>query len=44
MGESVSTHWEMRNTKFWSEDMNGRNHSEDLDVNGTVVVDWVLEK
>jgi hypothetical protein len=30
-------------TKFWSENPNGRDHSEDLGVDGKVL-EWILEK
>jgi hypothetical protein len=29
--------------KYWSEDMNGRNHSEDLGVDGRIMIEWVLQ-
>jgi hypothetical protein len=31
-------------TKFWSENLKGRNQSEDLDVNGMVILKCILEK
>jgi hypothetical protein len=31
-------------TKFWSENSKGRDHSEDLSVNGEAILDWILEK
>jgi hypothetical protein len=31
-------------TKFWPENMKGRNHSEDLGVNGEIISDWILGK
>jgi hypothetical protein len=34
---------EMR-TKFWSENVKGRDHSEDLDVDGKIIFEWILEK
>jgi hypothetical protein len=35
---------EMRNMKLWSENLKGRYHSEDLDVDGRVLSEWFLEK
>jgi hypothetical protein len=32
---------EMRNTKFWSENLKGRNHSENLVVDG-IILEWIL--
>jgi hypothetical protein len=29
------------NTKFGSENLKGRDHSEDLDVNGRIIVEWI---
>jgi hypothetical protein len=31
-------------TKFWLESLNGRNHSEGLDVNGRIILKWMLGK
>jgi hypothetical protein len=28
---------------FLSEDLNGRDHSEDLDVDGKIILEWILE-
>jgi len=30
--------------KFWSENLKGRGHSDDLSVDGRTVLDWILEK
>jgi hypothetical protein len=30
--------------KFWSENLKGRDHSEDLGVNGKIIVEWILGK
>jgi hypothetical protein len=36
---------EMRNhTKFWSENLTGRGHSEDLGVDGKIISEWILGK
>jgi hypothetical protein len=32
---------EMR-TEFWLESLKGRDHSEDLDVNGRIILKWIL--
>jgi hypothetical protein len=31
-------------TKFWSENLKGRDHSEDLRVDGRIILEWVLGK
>jgi hypothetical protein len=31
-------------TKFWSENLKGRHHSEDLDVDGRIIRDSILGK
>jgi len=31
-------------TKFWLENLKGRDHSEDLDVDGRVILQWILQK
>jgi hypothetical protein len=31
-------------TKFWSEDVMGRDHSEDLGVDGRVIINWIFGK
>jgi hypothetical protein len=31
-------------TKFWSEKLKGRDHSEDLYVDGRVILEWILVK
>jgi len=37
MGRSCSMHREMRNyTKFWSENLKGRNHTEELGIDGRI--------
>jgi hypothetical protein len=30
--------------KFWSENLKGRDHSEDLGVDGNIVLELILEK
>jgi hypothetical protein len=35
----------MRNdTEFWSEYVMGTDHAEDLDVDGRIILKWILEK
>jgi hypothetical protein len=35
----------MRNAyKFWSENLKGRDHSEDLGVDREIILEWILEK
>jgi len=29
-------------TRFWSENLKARDHSEDLGVGGRVILDWIL--
>jgi hypothetical protein len=29
-------------TKFWSENLKGRNHSEDPGVDGEIILEWIL--
>jgi len=31
-------------TKFWSENPKGRGHSEDLSVDGRIILEWSLAK
>jgi len=31
-------------TKFWPENLKGRDHAEDLDVNGKIILKWILGK
>jgi hypothetical protein len=31
-------------TIFWLEDLKGRDHSEDLGVDGMIILEWMLEK
>jgi hypothetical protein len=31
-------------TKFWSGNLKGKDHSEDLGVGGKVILDWILEE
>jgi hypothetical protein len=30
--------------KFWSEHLKGRDHSEDLGVDGKIILEWILGK
>jgi len=30
--------------KFWSENLKGSDHSEDLSVNGKIILEWILWK
>jgi len=35
---------EMKNTyKFWLKNLKGRDHSEDLDVDRKIILEWILE-
>jgi hypothetical protein len=31
-------------TKFWSENLNGINYSEDVGVDGTIILEWISGK
>jgi hypothetical protein len=31
-------------TVFWLKNMKGRNYSEDLDVDGNIILEWILGK
>jgi hypothetical protein len=31
-------------TKFWSEDLKGRNHVEDLGIDGKIILDYIIGK
>jgi hypothetical protein len=42
MGRAGSMH-EMRK-KFWLENPKGREHSEDIDTDGMIILKWMLEK
>jgi hypothetical protein len=42
---SSSTHREIKLcTKSWSENLKGRDHSEDLGVDERTILDWILGK
>jgi len=32
------------NTKFWLKDPKGSNHSENVGVDGRIILEWILEK
>jgi hypothetical protein len=34
----------MRNTVFWLRNLKGKDHSEDLGVDGKIILQWFLEK
>jgi hypothetical protein len=44
MGGACSTHGEMGNTKLLSENLKGRDHSEDLCVKVRKILKWILGK
>jgi hypothetical protein len=45
MGAACSTHGiDEKCTKLWSEDLKGRDHSEDLGVDRKIILERILEK
>jgi hypothetical protein len=46
MGGECSTHGGRReiHTKFWSENLKGRDQSDDLGVDGRIILEWILER
>jgi len=46
MGGAFSTRGkdEKIHTKFWSENLKGRGHSDDTDVDGRIILEWTLGK
>jgi len=34
----------LRNTKFWSENLKGTDHWEDLGVDRKIILEWILGK
>jgi len=44
-GGHVAHTGEMRNAyKFWSENLKGRDHLEDLSTDGKIILEWILGK
>jgi hypothetical protein len=44
MDEACGTHGNMGNTTFWSGNLRGRDHFEDLDVDGRIILERILGK
>jgi len=37
-------HVEYMHTQFWSKNLEGRDHSEDLGIDGKITLEWILGK
>jgi len=44
MGMSCSTHGDMKKTTLWSEDLEGRVHSEEVGIDRNIMLEWILGK
>jgi hypothetical protein len=46
VGGSCSTHGGGQGiyTKFWLENLNGRDNLEELGINGKIIFEWILDK
>jgi hypothetical protein len=45
MGGACSTNGRREiNARFWSETLNGRDYWEGLDVDGKIILEWILGK
>jgi hypothetical protein len=33
-----------KHTKFWSENLKGRDNLEDLGIDGRIILEWIIEK
>jgi hypothetical protein len=44
MGRACSTHRKKMHIGFWWESQKERDHYEDLDVGGRIILRWILEK
>jgi hypothetical protein len=46
MGGKSSTNGrnEKMHTKFWSENLKGIEHSEDIEVEGRIILEWIIGK
>jgi hypothetical protein len=46
MGGTCSTHerGKKKHIKFWLKNLKGRDHSDDLGVDGKILLEWILGK
>jgi hypothetical protein len=43
MGETCTTHGG-DDTRFWLGNLKGRDHSEDLGIDGKIILEWIIER
>jgi hypothetical protein len=44
MGSTCSMHRQEMHTKIWSENLKGRDHSDDIGVDGTIILEQTFGK
>jgi hypothetical protein len=40
----IARRGEMENTKLWSKNVKGRDHFEELGIDGKIILEWILRK